>query len=132
RVMSAPRAVAAVSEIVVCMLPSGRFVQEVALGDEGLIHGFRSGGILLDTSSCEPWITIETARALAEKGVGMVDAPVSGAQVGAKNAELVFMVGGDDESIRRVSPLLELMGKQMFHLGPVGSGHTMKCINNLI
>src|SRR5690606_37598319 len=98
----------------------------------GLIHGFRSGGILLDTSSCEPWITIETARALAEKGVGMVDAPVSGAQVGAKNAELVFMVGGDDESIRRVSPLLELMGTQMFHLGPVGSGHTMKCINNLI
>jgi 3-hydroxyisobutyrate dehydrogenase len=132
RIMESPRAVAEVSEIVVCMLPSGRFVREVALGDSGLIHGFRSGAILLDTSSCEPWITVDTARALAAKGVKMVDAPVSGAQIGAMNAQLVFMVGGDDDSIRRVSPLLDVMGKQRFHLGPVGAGHAMKCINNLI
>jgi 3-hydroxyisobutyrate dehydrogenase len=132
RIVESPRAVAQASEIVVCMLPSGRFVSEVALGESGLIHGFRSGSILLDTSSCEPWITVETARALAAKGVSMVDAPVSGAQIGAMNAQLVFMVGGDDDSIRRVSPLLDVMGKQRFHLGPVGAGHAMKCINNLI
>jgi len=132
QIMGSPQAVAEVSEIVVCMLPSGRYVREVALGDSGLIHGFRSGSILLDTSSCEPWMTVDTARALAEKGIRMVDAPVSGAQIGAMNAQLVFMVGGDDDSIARVSPLLDVMGKQKFHLGPVGAGHAMKCINNLI
>src|SRR5262249_8531475 len=59
-------------------------------------------------------------------------APVSGAQVGAIKAELVFMVGGDADSLRRVAPLLEIMGKKVFHLGPIGAGHAMKCINNLI
>lgn len=132
QVGASPREVAAASEIVVCMLPSGTFVQEVALGSNGLIQGFRSGSILLDTSSCEPWLTIETATALADRGVSMVDAPVSGAQVGAIQAQLVFMVGGDADSISRVSPLLDVMGKRMFHLGPVGAGHAMKCINNLI
>jgi len=132
RVMESPAAVGEASDIVITMLPSGKFVQEVALGDSGLIHGLRSGAVLLDTSSCEPWLTIETARQLAEKGISMVDAPVSGAQVGAIQAQLVFMVGGDDEAIQRVAPLLDIMGKQVFHLGPVGAGHAMKCINNLI
>jgi len=132
QIAESPRAVGEVAEIVVCMLPSGQYVREVALGDSGLIHGLASGSLLLDTSSCEPWITVATAQALAEKGIGMVDAPVSGAQMGAINAQLVFMVGGDDASIRRVAPLLEVMGKQMFHLGPIGAGHAMKCINNLI
>ena len=62
----------------------------------------------------------------------MVDAPVSGAQFGAQSAELVFMVGGSNDAVDRVLPLLEIMGKQSFHLGPIGSGHTMKCINNTI
>jgi 3-hydroxyisobutyrate dehydrogenase len=131
-IKDSPRAVGEAAEIVITMLPSGRFVQEVALGDNGLIHGLRSGAVLLDTSSCEPWLTKETAAALAEKGISMVDAPVSGAQIGAIQAQLVFMVGSDDESLQRVTPLLEIMGKQIFHLGPVGAGHAMKCINNLI
>jgi 3-hydroxyisobutyrate dehydrogenase len=132
RILSSPAAVAEASEIVITMLPSGAYVREVTLGEQGLIHGFREGSILLDTSSCEPWITVATAGALAGKGIKMVDAPVSGAQVGAINAELVFMVGGDDESISRVSPLLDIMGKLVFHLGPIGAGHAMKCINNQI
>ena len=132
RAMPSPKAVAEASEIVVTMLPSGKYVRDVALGDSGLIHGFRRGGILLDNSSCEPWITVETARALAEKGISMVDAPVSGAQIGAINATLVFMVGGDAQAVKRVTPLLDVMGKTVFHLGPVGAGHAMKCINNLI
>ena len=131
RVVEAPRAVAEASDIVITMLPSGKVVREVALGDSGLIDGFQSGALLLDTSSCEPWLTIETAKSLAEKGVDMVDAPVSGARSGAESAELVFMVGGEKGSITRVSPLLQIMGKQVFHLGPVGAGHAMKCINNL-
>lgn len=132
RVASTPKAVAEAADIVITMLPSGEYVRGVALGDGGLIEGFAPGSLLLDTSSCEPWITVETAAALAEVGVDMVDAPVSGAQAGAIAAELVFMVGGRRESVARVSPLLDLLGKQAFNLGPVGSGHAMKCINNLI
>jgi 3-hydroxyisobutyrate dehydrogenase len=127
-----PRAVAEVSDIVVTMLPSGEYVREVALGDNGLIDGFRPGALLLDTSSSEPWLTVETATALAGKGIDMVDAPVSGALVGAQRAELVFMVGGEKGPVSRVSPLLQIMGKRVYHLGPLGAGHTMKCINNLI
>jgi 3-hydroxyisobutyrate dehydrogenase len=127
-----PKVVAGLSDIVITMLPSGRPVQEVALGDNGLIHGFKPGSLLLDTSSSEPDLTIETAKALKEKGVDMVDAPVSGAQWGAEAAELVFMVGGKKESVSRIRPLLNIMGNRIFHLGPVGAGHTMKSINNLI
>jgi 3-hydroxyisobutyrate dehydrogenase len=127
-----PRDVAAASDIVITMLPSGEFVRDVALGTDGLIEGFSGGELLLDTSSSEPWFTLETAEALERANIAMVDAPVSGAEWGAKAAELVFMVGGDAAAVARVEPLLDVMGKQTFHLGPVGSGHAMKSINNLI
>jgi 3-hydroxyisobutyrate dehydrogenase-like beta-hydroxyacid dehydrogenase len=131
-VADSPKAVGAASDIVMTMLPSGREVREVAIGAAGLLHGMKPGGLLLDTSSAEPWHTREVAARLAEIGVGMVDAPVSGAEPGAKAAELVFMVGGDDKDVARVRPLFEVLGKQHFHLGPVGSGHVMKAINNFI
>jgi 3-hydroxyisobutyrate dehydrogenase-like beta-hydroxyacid dehydrogenase len=131
-VASAPDAVARDSEIVITMLPSGLEVREAALGANGLLHGFKPGSLLLDTSSSEPDFTKEIAAGLAKAGLSMVDAPVSGAEAGAIAAELVFMVGGDTESVARVTPLLRVLGRQMFHLGPVGSGHAMKSINNLI
>ncbi len=127
-----PAEVARASTMVVTMLPSGKEVQEVALGEDGLIHGFAEGALLLDTSSSQPWLTLETAEALARAGVAMVDAPVSGAEIGAQTGELVFMAGGEPAALDRVMPLLEVMGKQVFHLGGVGAGHTMKCLNNLI
>jgi len=129
---STPAGVAALSDIVITMLPSGREVHAVAVGDEGLIKGFAPGSLLLDTSSSEPWVTQETAAELAHAGIAMVDAPVSGAEAGAIAADLVFMVGGDRAAVQRVSPLLEILGKTVFHLGPVGAGHAMKSINNLI
>jgi 3-hydroxyisobutyrate dehydrogenase len=131
-VAETPRGIAEVSDIVITMLPSGEYVREVALGKAGLKEGFRTGALLLDTSSAEPWLTVKTAQELAEKGIDMVDAPVSGAQAGAQSAALVFMVGGEPGPVARVSPLLQVMGKRVFHLGPVGAGHSMKCINNLI
>jgi 3-hydroxyisobutyrate dehydrogenase len=127
-----PRDVAAASDIVITMLPSGEYVRDVALGPNGLLEGFNGGELLIDTSSSEPWFTLETAETLKAKQVTMVDAPVSGAEWGAKAAELVFMVGGNESAAARAKPLLDVMGKQMFHLGPVGSGHAMKSINNLI
>jgi 3-hydroxyisobutyrate dehydrogenase len=125
-------AVAAASDIVVTMLPSGREVNDTVFGSDGLLQGFKSGGLLLDTSSSEPWHTKEVAAGLLKAGVAMVDAPVSGAEAGAIAAELVFMVGGDDGSVKRVHPLLNVLGKKIFHLGPIGAGHTMKSLNNLI
>jgi 3-hydroxyisobutyrate dehydrogenase len=127
-----PRTVAAVSDIVITMLPSGAVVQRVVFEGECLSKGFRHGALLLDTSSSEPWLTLKTADALAEKEVEMVDAPVSGALAGAQAAKLVFMVGGKKESVSRVLPLLQILGEKIFHLGPLGAGHAMKCINNLI
>jgi 3-hydroxyisobutyrate dehydrogenase-like beta-hydroxyacid dehydrogenase len=127
-----PRAVAAASDIVITMLPNGREVESVTFGRDGLAGGFRRGALLLDTSSSEPWITRRTATRLADLGVSMVDAPVSGAEAGAKNAELVFMVGGDPAAVARAQPLFAVLGKSQFHLGPIGSGHAMKSINNLI
>ena len=127
-----PKSVAERSDIVITMLPSGEVVQKVVFEGDGLMKGFRSGSLLLDTSSSEPWLTLKTAEILAEKGVNMVDAPVSGALAGAEAAKLVFMVGGEKESVSRVRPLLQVMGEKIFHLGPLGSGHAMKCVNNLI
>ena len=120
------------SDIVITMLPNGRVVRDVVLGAGGLAEGLAPGALLLDTSSAEPWITRETAMALKAQGVAMVDAPVSGAAWGAQAAELVFMVGGALPDVARVQPLLDVMGKRVFHLGGVGAGHTMKCLNNLI
>jgi 3-hydroxyisobutyrate dehydrogenase-like beta-hydroxyacid dehydrogenase len=130
--VATPAAVAAASEVVITMLPNGQVVQQVALGTDGLVHGVRAGALLLDTSSAEPWLTEQTAARLAAHGASMVDAPVSGAAWGAQAAELVFMVGGSDADVARVRPLLDVMGKAVHHLGGLGSGHAMKCINNCI
>jgi 3-hydroxyisobutyrate dehydrogenase len=117
---------------VITMLPNGQVVRDVVQGPDGLAAGLRPGTLLLDCSSSEPWLTLETAQALRAQGVAMVDAPVSGAQWGAQAAELVFMVGGEPADVARVRPLLDCMGRKVFHLGTLGSGHKMKCINNLI
>jgi len=129
---ASPADVARRSDIVITMVPNGQVVRDLVAGPEGLLAGFRPGSLLLDTSSSEPWLTHESGRLLAERGVAMVDAPVSGAQWGAEQAELVFMVGGDSIDVARVRPLLDVMGRAVFHLGPLGAGHAMKCLNNLI
>jgi 3-hydroxyisobutyrate dehydrogenase len=126
-----PRAVAAASEIVVTMLPNGHVVRDAVQGDDGLAVGFKPGALLIDCSSAEPWIAREIADRLRERKVEMVDAPVSGAEEGARTATLVFMCGGSDEALARARPVLEAMGNHIFHVGPLGAGHTMKAINNV-
>jgi len=127
-----PAEVARVSDIVVTMVPNGEVVRDLVGGEHGLLQGFAPGALLLDTSSSEPWLTEETGALLGARGVAMVDAPVSGAEWGAKAAELVFMVGGAPADLERVRPLLAAMGKAVFHVGGLGAGHAMKCLNNLI
>jgi 3-hydroxyisobutyrate dehydrogenase-like beta-hydroxyacid dehydrogenase len=131
RTVGSPRAVAEGSEVVFTMLPEGAAVRECVFGANGLAAGFEPGAILVDTSSAEPWMTRETAARLAGQDVTMIDAPVSGASEGAQNATLVFMCGGEVAALNRVRPLLALMGRHVFHLGPVGAGHAMKTVNNL-
>lgn len=130
--VKSPRAVAEVSDIIFTMLPDGKIVQKVVMGKEGILEGIKPGTLLIDTSSAEPWLTEETAKAVSEQGASMVDAPVSGAVWGAEEGNLVFMVGGSKADVARVRPLLDIMGREVFHLGQLGSGHAMKCINNAI
>lgn len=127
-----PAEVANSSDVVFTMLPDGEAVQQVSLGEDGLIEGLRAGSLLVDTSSSQPWLTQQTAEQLAANDVAMIDAPVSGAQWGAEAATLVFMLGGEPADVARVRPLLQCMGESVFHLGAVGCGHAMKCLNNLI
>jgi 3-hydroxyisobutyrate dehydrogenase len=132
RAAATPVELAARSDIVITMVPNGAVVQSLLEGEDGLLRGLRAGTLLLDTSSSEPWLTEATGRRLAAAGVAMVDAPVSGAEWGAQAAELVFMCGGGAADLERVRPLLDCMGKAVFHLGPLGAGHAMKCLNNLV
>ena len=125
-------AVGAVSDVVFTMLPDGTQVQQAVLGPDGLVATMAPGSLLIDTSSAQPWLTVETATELAAAGIAMIDAPVSGARWGAEQADLVFMVGGDPADVARAQPLLELLGRSVHHVGPLGSGHVMKCINNTI
>jgi 3-hydroxyisobutyrate dehydrogenase-like beta-hydroxyacid dehydrogenase len=127
-----PASVGEQSDVVVTMLPDGEQVQQVALGATGLAESMGAGSLLVDCSSAQPWLTRATAAALAERGIAMIDAPVSGAQWGAERAELVFMVGGADDDVARARPILDVLGRAVFHVGPLGAGHVMKCINNTI
>lgn len=132
RVAGSPAEVGAAADIVVTMLPDGHVVSDVVTGPQGLTAGLAPGALVVDTSSSQPWVTLETAAALRAIGVAMIDAPVSGAQWGAEAAELVFMVGGDERDVVRARALLDVLGRAVFHLGPLGSGHIMKCISNLV
>lgn len=130
--VATPRAVAALANTVVTMLPNGIAVQDVVRGDAGLLGGLAPGALLIDCSSAEPWLTRETAFELQQGGIDLIDAPVSGAEAGAHDGTLVFMCGGEAAVLERARPVLEAMSRQVFHLGPIGSGHVMKTINNLI
>jgi 3-hydroxyisobutyrate dehydrogenase len=129
----APAAFRAV-QVVVTMLPTGADVREVLLDWEGGLAGaLPRGAVLVDMSSSDPTGTRELGAALAEYGVSLVDAPVSGGVPKAETGTLAIMVGGEDEeAVERVRPLLEAMGERLFRTGPLGSGHAMKALNNAV
>ncbi|HUL93923.1 MAG TPA: NAD(P)-dependent oxidoreductase [Burkholderiales bacterium] len=123
-------------QAVITMLPDGNVVRTAALGrdgsGEGLLAGLASGSVLIDMSSSSPVGTRELGACLAERGVEMIDAPVSGGVRKAEDATLSIMVGGGEGTIARCKPVLEAMGKQIFLTGPLGSGHAMKALNNYV
>ncbi|MHA1109082.1 MAG: NAD(P)-dependent oxidoreductase [Alphaproteobacteria bacterium] len=124
--------VAAICDHVITMLPAGKEVRAAAFGDGGLVEGFDGGGVLIDMSSSEPWLTTVLAADLAEKGVALIDAPVSGGIKGAEDATLTVMVGGADEVVLPCLPFLKAMAGHVFRTGKVGSGHALKSLNNLL
>jgi 3-hydroxyisobutyrate dehydrogenase len=125
-------AIGAACRAVIAMLPDGRAVREVVLGDRGLASGLARGSIVIDMSSSAPVGTRELGAALAERGIGLVDAPVSGGVKRAVDGSLSIMAGGDAAAIERVRPVLAAMGKTVFLTGPLGSGHAMKALNNYV
>jgi 3-hydroxyisobutyrate dehydrogenase-like beta-hydroxyacid dehydrogenase len=130
-IVSTPAEVAAASEVVFTIVTAGSDVETVALGPEGLVHGAKSGLIHVDMSTISPAITRKVAEQLRARGISMLDSPVSGGVAAAKIAALTFFVGGDAAVFERVRPLLERMGKAIFHMGPSGTGQVTKLANQI-
>jgi len=120
------------ADAVFTCLPNGKIVREAILGDGGVAEGMAEGSVLVDMSSSAPGGTIELGKELAERGIRMVDAPVSGGVPRAIEGTIAIMVGGEKEDIEKVRPALETMGGQIFETGGLGSAHAMKSINNVL
>lgn len=127
-----PADVASQSEVVFTMVGDSPDVEQVALGANGIIHGASAGLIHVDMSTISPAVTRRIATAYAEKGIEMLDAPVSGGEAGAINAALSIMVGGSESAFERAKPLFEAMGKSITHCGPSGAGQTVKLCNQVL
>jgi 3-hydroxyisobutyrate dehydrogenase len=121
--------------VVILMLPNGAIVRDVVLGKggaPGLADTMAPGATIIDMSSSDPVGTQELGAALAERGLLLVDAPVSGGVKRAVTGELAIMVGGDAAAVEAVQWILRRLGKQIFHAGPLGAGHAMKALNNYV
>jgi 3-hydroxyisobutyrate dehydrogenase len=119
----------AAAEVIITMLPTSREVDEIV---DKLAPGLRRGTLWIDATSGDPNVSRQTAVRLAMKGVAFVDAPVTGATVGAENATLTIMCGGAAEDFARAEPILQICGKKIIHVGPVGAGHAIKVLTNSI
>lgn len=131
-VHATPAALGAACDVVFTVITSSSDVEGVALGAQGLIHGMPVGSVLVDCSTIAPEAARKIATALAEKGIHMLDAPVSGGAQGAIDATLAIMAGGDAEVLDRVRPLLACLGQRIVHIGPNGAGQVAKACNQMI
>src|SRR5436190_13534418 len=127
-----PKAVAERSDVVFAIVGFPRDVREVFLGRDGALAGAKAGTILVDMTTSEPTLAREIYDAAKAKGVFSLDAPVSGGDVGAKNAALSIMIGGDKDVVDAVGPIFECMGKTIIHQGPPGSGQHTKMVNQIL
>jgi len=127
-----PQALAAQCDVIITNVSDSCDVEEVVLGEQGVIHGARAGNVVVDMSTISPSVTRVIAQQLAEKGVEMLDAPVSGGTVGAEAATLSIMVGGKADVFERLKPLFEVVGKNITHVGASGAGQVTKACNQLI
>jgi 2-hydroxy-3-oxopropionate reductase len=131
-VADSPREVAESSDISITMLPGPSEVEEVVAGEGGLLEGAKEGSLIVDMSTSSPPLARELARTARERAVGMLDAPVSGGDVGARNGTLSIMVGGDEGDFERARPLFDVMGATVNHVGPSGAGQVVKACNQVV
>ena len=133
---SSPMEVAAASDVLITIVSDPPALESVLWGtdgkDSGALAGLKQGSIYVDSSTVSPALERKVASACAERKVRFLDAPVTGGDWGAKKGELVFMVGGEAETLKAVEPILGVLGKHWFHLGPNGAGQTIKLAMNLI
>ncbi len=127
-----PRDIAARSDVVITMLPDGPDVAAVMRGDDGIFAGVAAGAVVIDTSTIAPAMTRALASEARERGVGFVDAPVSGGTEGAAAGTLSIMAGGARADVERVEPVLRALGTTVTYCGPSGSGQTVKACNQLV
>ncbi|MGZ3609982.1 MAG: NAD(P)-dependent oxidoreductase, partial [Ktedonobacteraceae bacterium] len=127
-----PREIAASCDVLITMLPDTPQVQEVLLGSDGVIEGAREGLIVIDMSTISPIMTRTLAVRLAERGIAMLDAPVSGGDKGAIAGTLSIMVGGDEDTFQRCLPVFQALGKTIVHVGKSGAGQIVKACNQIV
>ncbi len=127
-----PKEVAAQSDMIITMLPDSPDVELVALGSDGIMEGIRPGSIYVDMSTISPTVAVRIAEAGAKKGVMVLDAPVSGGDVGAQKGTLSIMVGGDEETFKEILPIFQVMGKNIVLCGGNGAGQTVKACNQIL
>ncbi len=132
RAATSPADAARDADIVITCLPVSRDVESLLDGPDGLLATMASGSALVDCTSGDPATSRRMAARLAERGIGFLDAPVSGGVVGAEQGVLTVMVGGDGALLERVRPVLECFGKRIVHCGAVGTGDALKAVNNAL
>jgi 3-hydroxyisobutyrate dehydrogenase len=132
RVAATPRELASQAQVVITCLPTSHEVEALLDGSDGLEAGLRSGALFLDCTSGDPATSRRIAQRLDRYGVAFADAPVSGGVAGAEAGTLTIMVGADPGTFERARPILAAFGKRIEHLGPVGTGHAMKAVNNAL
>ncbi|MEX0701338.1 MAG: NAD(P)-dependent oxidoreductase [Planctomycetales bacterium] len=127
-----PRGVAESSDVIFSIVGFPHDVREVLLGEQGALAGAKPGSVLVDMTTSEPSLAVEVHEAAKKKGVHSIDAPVSGGDVGAKNATLAIMIGGDKDVVEALQPCWEAMGKTIVHEGPAGAGQHTKMVNQIL
>ena len=132
RVAATPAEVARAADVIVVMVTDSPDVEAVIAGPGGIAEGVRRGAVVVDMSTVAPATEKRMAALLRERGADYLDAPVSGGDVGAKNATLAIMAGGDAAALDRARPVLERLGKTITHCGPVGSGQVTKLCNQIL
>jgi 2-hydroxy-3-oxopropionate reductase len=131
-VAATPGEAAENSDVVITMLPDSPQVREVVAGEDGVLEGISQGSLVVDMSTISPVVTEELAEAVKQKGASMLDAPVSGGDVGAIEGTLSIMVGAEEADFERAKPLFEAMGTTITHVGPVGAGQVTKAANQIV
>ena len=132
RLAKSPQEAAVASDFLLTIVSDPPALEDVLWGNCGAIHALKPGSIYVDSSTISPTLARKIAAACAERGVRFLDAPVTGGDWGAKKGELLFMIGGDPATLKEAEPILSVMGKKLFHLGPNGAGQTIKLAMNLI